>query len=337
MSEPDGVDERVREMAIENPPAPIRWDRVASKARRRRRRAVVVLVLLGLALTVVVAVGALAGKVALDPSFSPPILGSGSAPLEVSSPRLGEALVTSHGAPGYVVRASLEAEDLQGKTVFERWQLRPVGRSGRALNDAGGGSARIVHISKHAEVVPLRDWLPRPRHTGGYVAEVHLESLGGEALERGHGAPLFVVGGDCCRHYVTPTYAALLPKGWSLEEDFTPNPGGRYVTLARGPYDNAVDIDTSTVDGETALEHVRNLEDQLSNTDEGYRRLDLQVRHPAGQVLVEWSYELEGDAFMNIQFHRGGSTFAVLGRSNQNHFRETSDLTRLIAGSVEPR
>jgi hypothetical protein len=335
MSEPD---ERFKEIAIESPPAPIRWDRVASRARRRRRRAVVALVLLGLALTVVIAVGALAGKVALDPSFSPPILGSGSAPLEVSGPRLGQALVTSHGAPGYVVRASLEAEDLQGKTVFERWQLRPVGGSGRALNDAdGGGSGRIIRISNQAEVVPLRDWLPRPRHTGGYVAEVHLESLGGEELERSHGPPLFVIGGDCCRRYVTPTYRAVLPKGWSLEEDFTPNPGDRFVTLARGPYDNSVDIDSSTIDGETVLEHVRILEGQLSNSDEGYRRLDWQVRHSDGQVLVEWSYELEGDAFANIQFHRGSSTFAVLGRSNQNHFRETRDLTRLIARSVDPR
>jgi hypothetical protein len=121
-----------------------------------------------------------------------------------------------------------------------------------------------------------------------------------------------------------------------LEENYEPNPGSRYVTLAKGPYENDLVIDTSPHQRGSALDKANELEGLLANSDEGYKRLDRNLHHFDHRLVVEWSYEVEGDAFTDIIFYRGPNGYAVLGRSDRAHFRETRDLTRAVARSVRP-
>jgi hypothetical protein len=343
MAERDRFDEKFKEMAEDNSAAPIRWDRVAAATRRRAIGTLLGLVLLGVLLTAILATVILAGKTALDPSFSPPILSNTSASLDVKDPRLGRELVLSDGtrARGYVIEASLEMEGLRGDVLFPRWQFRKVGEVRDEVlrsSTSREGLDRIVPRSND-EVLRLRQWLQMPPDNGEYVVEVDLKPIGREVVASAKSAPFLAIGRDCCRKYETPSYKSVLPSGWSLEEDFEPQPEERFVTLAMGPYENSVLIDTSEVDEykhRDALDNAHELEDLLSSNGADYRRMAWRVRHREGGPIVEWSYEIEGDVFTNILFYRDGWGFAVRGRGGQKYFRETRDLTRMVARSVDP-
>lgn len=339
MSEFDRFDEKFKQAAESSPAAPIRWDRVASKARRRGVLTLLGLLLFGLALTVVLAIGLIAGKTALDPSFSPPIISDASASLEARHPTLGRGLVPrgEDQARGYVVQANLEVDESKGSVLFIEWKLREVDGS----KDRVSSSVHLERYVPHSdnETRMIRDWLPMPRRSGEYVVEINLESFGGGTLASSRSAPFFVVGSDCCRAYRTPSYVASLPSGWQLEEDYEPNPEERFVTLARGPRDSALVIDTSAVDEykhRNALDNANELEDLLSRNAPGYRRIGWRVSDGDGGPIVEWSYEVEGAVSTDILFYRGDWGFAVLGRSEQPHFRETRDLARAVVRSIIP-
>ncbi|HSS32572.1 MAG TPA: hypothetical protein VLL27_04760 [Solirubrobacterales bacterium] len=299
------------------------------------------LALAGLA-AVIAAIGiAFAGKAAIDPSFSPPILANTSAAVEVETPGMGWALVPDNrsGARGYLERASVQLEGLKGDQLVPRWSIRAAGRASRAGEPVPEIASEPVTPDSNADHLTLRQWVPSPVHVGRYVSRLRLTTLDGRTVAADIGSPFFVLGRDCCRRYETPTFISRLPRGWHLREDFTPNDDDRHVTLAIGPFNNSIDIDTSVIDAENLnksglfFQHVQ--ERGLAEGYADYSRIDKRVwQGPDGEPIVEWSYRVEGDAFTNILFYRGPSGFAVLGRSGPSHFRETRDLTRLIARSL---
>lgn len=336
-------DDRNRRAAPEVSTAPIRWDRVGSIARRKRRLILAAAVVTGVAVTAAAIVIAFAGKSAIDPSFSPPILSHPSATLDVKDPRMGWTLVAKEGDPGYVAKAALDAAGVKGDVLIPHWSIRAVGAGKRATPETKSAiDASSIPLNARVQHFALRQWIPTPIQMGRYVSELRLTTSDGRVVVDSRSEPFFVIGRDCCRRYETPAYVAKLPRAWSLEEDYEPNPVGRHVTLANGPYGNSVLIDTSVKDpekvGKTALSSQVELERGLADSYPGYSRLALRVfRADDGEPVVEWSYRVEGDVFTNILFFRGPSGFAVRGRSGDSHFRETRDLTRYIARSLEAK
>src|SRR5687767_406829 len=71
MADRDPYRERLREAAEAMPDEPVRWERVVGAARRKRRLRVVAVVLGVIALGSGVAAAVLAGKSAVDPTFTP--------------------------------------------------------------------------------------------------------------------------------------------------------------------------------------------------------------------------------------------------------------------------
>jgi hypothetical protein len=296
------------------------------------------------ALTVVAVLIAFAGKSAIDPSFTPPILSNTSASLDIQEPKMGWELVGGPGdGRGYLTEAVLDVEGLKDDVLVPHWSIRAVGAS---VVDSPGTMSAVdsapITPSSNSDHLALRQWVPSPTRVGRYVSELRLTTLDGRVLATGKSEPFFVIGTNCCRRYETSAYAAPLPNGWNLAEDFEPNPGDRHVTLALGPYDNSLVIDTSVTDpenvGKTALPFQEELEQGLEESEKGYDRISKRLsRAPDGELVVEWSYRLEGDVFTDILFFRGPSGFAILGRSGAPHFHETRDLTRYVARALEAK
>lgn len=342
---PERRDSKGRRVADEISTSPIRWDRVDSMARRKRLLIVAALALASVGLTVAVVVVAFAGKTAIDPSFSPPILSGTSASIDVEEPRMGWALVArgENWARGYVVKAGLDVEGLRGDVLVPHWSIRAIDAPRLA---ARGGDALVtadpITPDSDDDQFALRRWVLMPEQMGRYVSEVWLTTLDGRTVAEDRSAPFFVIGKDCCRRYETDLYVAPLPRRWSLREDFEPYPDDRHVTLAIGPFDNSLVIDTSVIDpeniGKTALPFQEKEERRLAKSELGYSPIGKRVfRAPDGEPVVEWSYRLEGNVLTDILFFRGPSGFAVLGRSGNSHFRETRDLTRLVARSLQAK
>lgn len=343
MSERRGDRRRRSEAEVET--SPIRWDRVDSIVRRKRLLILIGVVLAAAALTLAAVLVAFAGKSAIDPSFTPPILSNTSASLDIQEPRMGWELVRggSTGGRGYVARAVLDVEGLKGDALVPQWSIRPAGRP--IVESSGTISAAEsapVTPDSNSDHLTLRQWVPTPPRAGRYVSELRLTTFDGRVLVASRSEPFFVVGTNCCRRYETPAYVAPIPRGWDLAENFELNPGDRHVTLAIGPYDNSLVIDTSVIDpenvGKTAVPFQEELERGLEESEQGYSRISKRVfRAPDGEPVVEWSYRLEGDVLTDILFFRGPSGFAILGRSGESHFHETRDLTRFVAHSLEAK
>jgi hypothetical protein len=314
-------DEELRELLHDSSSTPISWDRVHAIARRRSLVTLCGLIALALLLTGILVITTVAGKSALDSSFSPPILSHASVSMTIGQPRVGRGLThftqsagiastSSDVAPselGYSLKADLEVEGLKDEPLTARWRLvRPGESLGPAWNE------RTIPSSNDDEET-LRKWVPRPRNSGTYVVAVSLQGRNGEKIASTESSPFYVVGEDCCSVYRTQSYTAVLPDGWTLEENYEPNPGSRYVTLARGPYENALVIDTSPHQHGSALYKANELEGLLASSDEGYQRIDRNLHRVDHRLVVEWSYEVEGDAFTDILFYRGPNGYAVLG------------------------
>lgn len=342
---PERRDSRGRQVAGEITTSPIRWDRVDSMARRKRVLIVLALALASVGLTVVVVVVAFAGKTAIDPSFSSPILSGTSASLDIEEPARGRALVEGGGdagARGYLIKAELEVAGLRGDALIPIWSIRALGDTARAAAGGSVSTGEPVIPDSNADDLALRQWVPMPASMGRYVAEVRLTTVDGRTVAEDRSAPFFVIGRDCCRRYETDLYIAPLPTGWPLGEDFEPQAEERYVTLAVGPFDNSLAIDTSVIDpeniGKSALPFQEEQEQGFVESGQGYSRIGKRTFRAAdGEWVVEWSYELGGGVLTNIIFFRGPSAFAVLGRSGNRHFRETRDLTRLVARSLRAK
>jgi hypothetical protein len=314
---------------------------VADLRRRRAWIGFASLILVGIGMTLVTSFGAFAGKKAIDPSYRAPLLSDASVTTHLHEPKLGWALFegSSAGSSGYLIRADLTLQGLKGTNLVVDWDLQRVGRSGPRGQLIVRGRTRLAAPRSDDESRELQQWIPRPRHTGLYQVRLAVKSMNGEVGDGDRVGPIYVIGEDCCNHYRTPMYTSLLPRGWHLDENFAPNAEERFVTLAIGPAENSVDIDTSTIDpeniGGNPLEKARELEHIVAQNGIGYRRLAWRRYQQQGSLTIEWSYRLEGDAFTDIFFYRGPNGFAVLGRSSPRHFRETRDLTQMVAKSVD--
>jgi hypothetical protein len=294
-------------------------------------------------MTLVTSFGAFAGKKAIDPSYRAPLLSDASVSTDLHEPNLGWALFEGGGAGsiGYLIRADLRLQSLRGTKLVVAWDLRRVGRAGPRGRPIVRGRTQLTAPHSDDESRELQQWIPRPRHTGLYQVHLVVRSTNGEVGDDDRVGPIYVIGEDCCKRYRTPMYTSLLPRGWRLDEDFTPNAEERFVTLAIGPAENSIDIDTSTIDPENVggnpVEKARELEHIVARNGIGYRRLAWRRYQQRGSLTIEWSYRLEGDAFTDIFFYRGRNGFAVLGRSSPRHFRETRDLAQMVAKSVDIR
>lgn len=341
MTEPRYTEDELRRALQRGTKPAVRWDRVAVLRRRRTFLALAGLILTGLALTIVLSLGLLAGKSALDPSFQPPLLSNVSGDVEMADPKLGWGLLESGptSSKGYLMRVDLDVSGLKNSDLVAKWAVFSLGKA----HGVESPLRQIERIPIHSKSdhQSLEKWIPRPRHSGIYRVHVAVWSEGGKLVDQDKSAPIYVFASDCCRTYETPMYAAPLPKGWALREDFAPNPEERFVTLAMGPGGSSLDIDTSLIDpenqGSDPLESAHELEGLLAKNAPGYKRLSWRVYRMDGNLTVEWSYMTEGDAFTDIFFYRGPSSFAVRGRGNPRHFRELRDLTRFVAQSIDPR
>jgi hypothetical protein len=334
-------DAEFRRVIQETPTSPVRWERVASRMRRRAIAAAIGLALIGLVLTLLLSLGILAGKSAIDPTFRPPLLSQASGSVEIAKRRLGWGLLES--APGYLMQANLELDGMKGQHLITVWKIREIDKRGLDDTRRSVAVSRIRRVTprSNAERLAIEQLVPRPQRTGVYRVQILLRSAGSDVLDQDRTPPIYVMGSDCCHLYRTPMYTALLPKGWNFEEDFHPEPEDRFVTLLRGDHKNALVIDTSPLDpeniGGNPLKKARELRMLLAKNGLGYKFLDWRRYKDGGSLGVEWSYMIEGDAATDTFFYRGDNGFAVLGRGDPSHFREMRDLTRLVAGSIRYR
>lgn len=322
-------------------PEPVRWEHVQRRVRRRRLFAFLGLVLLAIGLTILLAGGLLAGRTALDPTFSPPIFSRSSVSGHIAEPKKGRELVPAKramGIPGveaarssnelgYIVTARVRLTDLQESRGQALWSLRSRKGEERLSRSV------LVHApapNSNSEARTLRAWIPMPSRSGHYVVELRL-GYGGEATERFRSQPFNAMGKSCCRQYNTPSYTVAVPTGWHLHSDYVLASAHRYVSRLDGPEGMAVVIDTTLHEQGDPLDDQRVLESVLAQGSERYRRLGIRKMKVHGGSLVEWSYRSGKNLYANELFYRGADGYAVLGSSVDAHYREVRDIVRRIA------
>ncbi|HET9164087.1 MAG TPA: hypothetical protein VFN89_11695 [Solirubrobacterales bacterium] len=345
--EGDRIDEQVR-LAVEAlPDLPVRWDRIERRAHRREWMGLVALVLIGLALTLVLATGLLAGKSALDPSFSPPLLSHGGASASFDEPAFGHGLTPlskfratiaqaagraeAHEKKelGYVFNVSLDGVDMS-PGFSPRWRIRHRG-NGQSLPLERFSHLEIAHYGGDTSEA-FTAWIEQPPRSGQYVVDFSLVSPDGIVVED-TSAPLHVVTRGLLHRYSTATYSAGVPRGWHVDYNYRPEPGHRFVTRLEGPHGMSVLIDTTpNVSGDPA-DSASTLEGLFENGGERYKRLTFARRNFDGPAF-EWSFELGEHVSTDIFFYRGGDGYAVLAESPADRFREARLIARDVARSL---
>jgi hypothetical protein len=344
------VDRRFQAEVNRLHPPPVRWKQVERRLRRRRLWTFWSLVLLAIGLTILLAGGLLAGRTALDPTFSPPIFSRPTVSGSLGEPVGGRELVPAsrmaslpgaeeaerQGELGYVATAKVRFTDLGETAVLPQWVLRRAGSKGRrpVLSWTLGDP---VVPDANSDVRTLRAWVPLPPRSGRHVMELQLTQGVGETVGRLRSRPFNAVGRVCCRQYETPTYVAAIPLGWDLRSDYILASEDRYVTRLAGPGDMEIAIDTTLDEQGDPRDSQRELESILSQGSESYKRHDVRVFEVHGAPLVEWSYRSGQDLYVNDLFYRGENGYAVLGSSSRSHFRELRDISRRIARLLRDR
>ena len=346
----DPIHEQVR-LAVEAlPDEPIRWDRVSRRVRRRRLLTLVALLFAGVAITLVVATGFLAGKSAIDPSFSPPLVSRNDLSIDFDEPALGHGLtpLSSFGsalaargkregddleALGYVFHVSLSGsvDKLRGLPVH--WDIRHRG-------DPEALPLKIIPDVKHVSAgdkssTDFGVWIERPSRAGQYVVDFSLMATAGVVAHE-TSVPLHVVTRGLLRHYMAPTYVAGVPRGWRIESDYKPEPGHRFVTRLKGSDGMSVLIDTTLETSGDPADSAGNLEGFIEGGSEPYRRLSFARRNLSGPAF-EWCFELGEHFSTDIFFYRAGNGYAVLAEGPQSRFREARSVARAVVRSLRGR
>ena len=364
MAEKNNIDEQFRAQADRLEPIAVSWREVEEQRQRQRRTHLLALIAATLGATLLLTILILTVRTLLDPTFEPPLISTANASGKVVEPKMGRGVVSegeflgSGGGTavassateenkGYPLAATVRISDLQGQTLVPKWRLRAVGESGRTRTviAALGRAAAAAAVVGAAEVVPdsrnetrrLRAWVPAPARAGRYVAEMVLVAKGQGPVERFKSRPFEVVGDECCAPYVTPSYAAELPRGWRVISDYKPAPGGRFVSEAVGPGGMTVIIDTTPHSSGDAMASERYLEGLLRDNRRDYRRIALRQRSDRGGQVVEWSYRVEGKADTEELFYRGGGGFAIRGVSPEAHLRETREFCRTVEKALRTK
>jgi hypothetical protein len=350
--EGDRIDEQVR-LAVEAlPDAPVRWDRIARKTRWRRWVALLAAVLAVLALTLVVATGLLAGKSAIDPSFSPPLVSHTDLAADFEEPAFGHGLVplskfeqvasrvegigggVAPGALGYVFKVALTGGELDpSEPLRTRWRIRHRGNT-EALPLAMVSSTAAEGEDANGDEL-YEVWVEEPPRAGQFVVDFSLMSPAGPAVS-GTSAPLHVVTHGLLHRYVAGAYVAGVPEGWHVDSNYEPEPGHRFVTRLEGPHGMSVLIDTTPGAKGDPADSAATVESQLGHNGEPYKRLEF-ARRDFGGPAFEWCFELGDQASTDIFFFRGGDGYAVLAESPESRFREARLVARAVARSLRDR
>lgn len=347
----DRLDRRFEAATRELDTAPVRWSRVAALSRRRGLLAFLLLVLAAVAITIVVASGVLAGKAALDPKFDPPIFSRSKAAVEFDEPPLGRGLTTLAGfledigqppsdadqvpaqTQGYVLKASIQPGPYAEETLEATWQINPARSTDEGLQVPIYPDMSVVEPDR-AESPTLRAWIKAPDQSGRYVVDFSLRSESGDVVIEDRSDPFVVLADNFFAPYRAPTYSALIPKNWDKRSDYAPKGGRRYVTEAVGSGGISVVVDTTlNMNGDPARS-ARTLEDDIP-ANRNYDRLKFRRAKLRGGKVFEWSYELDGRAYTDILFYRGGDGFGVVADGPPDRISEIRTVAREVARSIE--
>lgn len=308
------------------------------------------LALIGASLSLLVATGFIAGKSALDPSYTPPLVSKGHISANFDEPAFGHGLTRLSryriaSAPGqataqslvrdlgYVFTVSLHGGELgQGSRLIPRWRIRRRGTSttlplavipsrvGLRGREAGDEDAYVA-------------WIEEPARAGQFVVDFSLMSQG-EVVVKQTSAPFHVVTHGLLVPYRTPTYATGVPRGWRPTSDYVRASPHRFVTKLQGPHGMSILIDTTLHETGDPAESARYMAQQFEDVEENYKRLSFGRRGLGGSAF-EWSFELGDHASTDIFFYRGKDGYAVLAESPADHFREARLVARDIVRSLK--
>lgn len=349
---------RLRAATTDLRSAPVRLDRVARKARRRMALGLLLAALVGAAAVAVVSAGLLAGKAAVDPTYHPPLVRSErSAKLSVGfgephaargHARLRDFLATANQSREGYDAAQLSSEgfvfDVRVELVGYRDAVATVGwsvldsRTRRRLAISLHPDTGAIRPRANDEVKRLSVWVPYPARAGKFVVRFRLTDAEGHLIRERTSAPFIALRKDFFRPYATPTYRARIPVGWKITQDYDPAPGGRFVTVARGPKGELLDIDTTPRWKGVLARSARKLE-AIVGTQVGYRRLVFQPESLGTGDAFEWSFRLRRDPVYktDIFLRRGGDGFAILTVGRRGQYSELRALARSVARSIDPR
>jgi hypothetical protein len=351
MDDGNRVDEQVR-LAVEAlPHAPVRWDRIARKARRRKLIIVAALVLASVGLSLVVATGFIAGKSALDPSYTPPLVSKSGLSADFDEPAFGHGLtrLSKYRAAfpsvegrareiarnlGYVFAVSLQGNVSEDARLIPRWRIRRRGTPDAlplmTLPSPGGTDGR----GKNAKET-YTTWIEEPARSGQFVVDFSLMSPTG-AVVSNTSSPFHVVTKGLLIPYRAPTYSAGVPRGWRPISSYAHESSHRFVTRLEGPNGMSIVIDTTLGESGGPAASARYLDKRFQAVEEGYRRLSF-ARRTLGGPAFEWSFEVPDHVSTDIFFNRGRDGYAVLAESPTDRFREARLVARTIVRSLEDK
>ena len=328
----------------------MRWERIEQRARWRRRLRLILLLALTLVLTTLLAAVLLAGKTAIDPTYSPPLFSRSTVTGGIVSPAQGHELVSSSGHQpknpavfvklltgrelDYPAEANLDVHDLAQQRLLPTWILRRVG--GHSPHKGLATVATPVPIRSNNESLTLSAVLRDPLASGTYLVELTLTAEG-SVVGRLKSKAFYAIGSSCCRLYATPSYSASLPTGWKLKDDFIKAPGHRHVTELVSTSRMTILIDTTSHEHGDPRKDQRVLENLLEQGTERYARVALRRFSADNAPVEEWSYWSGHDIYTNELFYRGHNGFAILGRSSLGHFREVRDICRIVMASLRSK
>lgn len=134
--------------------------------------------------------------------------------------------------------------------------------------------------------------------------------------------------------YETPAYAASLPEGWEIVQDYVPQGGRRHVTKAVSPDgDSSVVIDTTADTSGDPADSAATLE-AGARESQGYERRAFRQVMLAGTPGFEWAYEQGGTHKVDVLFFEGEDGFGVLTEGPPARAESLGSIARAVAESV---
>jgi hypothetical protein len=144
--------------------------------------------------------------------------------------------------------------------------------------------------------------------------------------------PAAPVSGVELESYVSPSYSAELPAGWTIVKDYEDM--GAFFETRRTNGDMTILVDTSPG---TSGDPRQTAVDQEATGDPSYKRLRWRYFALNGVQAFEWAFAKDGERRDDILFYLGGDGYGVLGKGPPDKYREVLALTRQVAESIQPR
>jgi hypothetical protein len=238
---------------------------------------------------------------------------------------------------GFVFDVRVELVGYHNAATTVDWSVLDAG-TGRRLEVLLHPTTGKIRPRTDDEVTGVGVWVPYPARAGKFVVRFRLVDAKGHVIRERTSAPFVALRKDFFRPYTTPTYRARIPAGWKLTQDYDPAPGGRFVTVARGPKGELLDIDTTPGWKGVLGASARKLE-VIVGKQAGYRRMVFQRESLGTGAAFEWSFRLRRDPVYktDIFLRRGGDGFAILTVGRRGQYSELRALARSVARSIDPR